>query len=53
MFEILKLLFVMITRNPVFLVPAVIGILYFIGIETGVITCEMRQAIAVNRPLCN
>ncbi len=53
MLEVLKLLFVMFTRNPFFLIPSVIGILYFIGVETGVITCEMRQAIAVNRPHCN
>lgn len=49
---IIGALFITFTRNPFVAIPAAIGILYFIGVETGMITCDMQRIIAINRPNC-
>lgn len=48
MIDLLKLLFVLFTRNPFFYIPMSLGILYAIGIETGLISPEAREFFRIN-----
>ncbi len=53
MIDFAKMIFVLITRNPILLVATIIGIIYMFAVDAGMITCEQRQAVAINHVSCN